>query len=111
MRFCGAKYHCLSQSSDGAGGLELCLGMNGAAQNRDAARAEPSEIFCADAARCPGAKFVNRTVLKKNQRLAGLDTVKNHGFMMYATIQVGLQIGSHNAVNRSRQQAEDHAIG
>src|ERR1700757_2052590 len=106
MRFRGAKYRRVCQSSDGrAGSLELCLGMDGAAEDRDAASARPGEGFRADSTGRSRSKFVNRTVLKKDQRLAGLDAVKNYGFMMNSAIQIGLQIGAHAAVNRSRQQA------
>ena len=86
MRFCGAEYHCLSQSSDGARGFKLRLGVYRTAENRYTACILPREIFCADAAGGPGPQFIDGTVLKKNQRRAGFDAVKNNLLMMDATI-------------------------
>ena len=84
--------------------------MHRAAKNRQAMRVGSSENLCADGARSAGSKLIDGAVLKKDQRFASFGAVKNNRFMMYTTIQIGLEISSHGSVDGAWQQAEDHAI-
>src|SRR5262249_42845853 len=71
----------------------------------------PGQILGADTTRGSRSKFVDRTVLKQYERLAGFRTVEDNRFVMQLSFQIRLQIGSHDAMDRTWQEAKNHPIG
>src|SRR5262249_35709436 len=108
--FGGTEDFCLRQSSDGSGRLKLRLRMGSTSKNRNPAGVFSGEILGADTPRGPGSKFVDRTVLKQYERLAGFRTVEDHRFVMQLSIQIRLEIGSHDAMDRTGQEAKNHPV-
>jgi hypothetical protein len=49
--------------------------------------------------------------LKQDERLAGFHTVEDDRFVVQLAIQISLEIGSHDAVNRTGQETENHPVG
>src|SRR5262249_16713409 len=48
---------------------------------------------------------------KQDKRLAGFRTVEDNCFMMQLSIQIRLEIGTHDAMDRTWQEAKNHPIG
>src|SRR5262249_61886207 len=85
--------------------------MGSTSKNRNPAGVLPGQVLGADTTRGPGSEFVDGTVLKHYERLAGFRTVEDNRFVMQLSIQIRLQIGSHDAMDRTRQKAKNHPIG
>src|SRR5262245_36723349 len=85
--------------------------MSSTSKNRNAAGVLPGQVLGADTTRGSSSKFVDRTVLKQYERLAGFRTVEDDRFVMQLSIQIRLEIGSHDAMDRTGQEAKNHPIG
>jgi hypothetical protein len=85
--------------------------MGSTSKNRNPAGVLPGQVLGADTTRGSRSKFVDRTVLKQYERLAGFRTVEDNRFVMQLSIQIRLQIGSHDAMDRTWQEAKNHPIG
>src|SRR4029077_19427303 len=102
VSFGWTEYFYLRQSSDGGSRLELRLGVDSAAKNRNPASIFAGQVLGADAACGSSPKFIDGTILKQNQRIAGLYAIENNLFVVYPAIQIRLEIRSRHAMDRAR---------
>jgi hypothetical protein len=84
--------------------------MDGAAEDRDAARIRPRQVFGANATRGTGSIFIDRAILKEDQRFPGFNAVERYRLVVNAAVHVRLQVRAHHAMDGAGKNTEDHSI-